>query len=54
LATITARGALIYNSSKSDKAVAVLNFGSDKTSTSGSFTIQMPTNDATNALIRIA
>lgn len=54
LATITARGALIYNSSKSDKAVAVLNFGADKTSTSGSFTIQMPTNDATNALIRIA
>lgn len=54
LATITARGALIYNSSKSDKAVAVLNFGADKTSTSGSFTIQMPTNDASNALIRIA
>lgn len=54
LATITARGALIYNSSKADKAVAVLNFGADKTSTSGSFTIQMPTNDATNALIRIA
>jgi len=54
LATITARGALIYNSSQSNKAVAVLDFGSDKTSTSGSFTIQMPANDATNAIIRIA
>lgn len=53
-ATITARGALIYNSSKSDRAVAVLNFGADKTSTSGSFTVQFPTNDATNAIIRIA
>jgi hypothetical protein len=53
-ATITARGALIYNSSKSDKAVAVLDFGSDKTSTGGTFTIQFPVNDATNAIIRIA
>lgn len=53
-ATITARGALIYNASKSDRAVAVLNFGADKTSTSGNFTIQFPTNDATNAIIRIA
>lgn len=53
-ATITARGALIYNSSKSDKAVAVLDFGSDKTSTGGTFTIQFPTNDASNAIVRIA
>jgi VCBS repeat-containing protein len=53
-ATITARGALIYNSSKSNKAVAVLDFGSDKTSTDGTFTIQFPTADATNAIIRIA
>jgi len=53
-ATITARGALIYNSSKSNKAVAVLDFGSDKTSTSGDFTIIMPTADASNAIIRIA
>ena len=53
-ATITARGALIYNSSKSDKAVAVLDFGSDKTSTDGDFTINFPTADASNAIIRIA
>ena len=53
-ATITARGALIYNSSKSNKAVAVLDFGSDKTSTSGDFTILFPTADASNAIIRIA
>jgi hypothetical protein len=53
-ATITARGALIYNSSKSNKAVAVLDFGSDKTSTAGTFTIQFPANDASNAIVRIA
>lgn len=53
-ATITARGALIYNSSKSNKAVAVLDFGSDKTSTNGDFTIIFPTADASNAIIRIA
>jgi plastocyanin domain-containing protein len=53
-ATITARGALIYNSSKSDKSVAVLDFGGDKSSTAGDFTVIMPTPDATNALIRIA
>ena len=52
-ATITARGALIYDNSKSDKAIAVLDFGADKTSTSGDFTIQFPANDATNAIIRI-
>jgi hypothetical protein len=53
-ATITARGALIYNSSKSDKAVCVLDFGSDKTSTAGNFTIVFPTADASNSIIRIA
>ena len=53
-ASITARGALIYNSTNADKAVAVLDFGSDKTSTAGDFTIQFPTADASNAIIRIA
>jgi VCBS repeat-containing protein len=53
-ATITARGALIYNSSKSNKAVAVLDFGSDKTSTAGDFTVSFPTADASNAIVRIA
>ena len=54
-ATITARGALIYNSSAAgNPAVAVLDFGSDKTSTSGTFTIQFPTADASNAIVRIA
>ena len=53
-ATITARGALIYNSSKSNKAIAVLDFGADKTSTAGDFTVQFPTNDASSAIVRIA
>ena len=53
-ATITARGALIFNSSQSNKAVAVLDFGGDKTSTSGTFTIQFPTADASNAILRLA
>ena len=52
--TITARGALIYNSTQSNKAVAVLDFGSDKSSSSGDFTIQFPTADSSNAIIRIA
>ena len=52
--TITARGALIYNSTNGNTGVAVLDFGSDKSSTSGDFTIQFPTADATNAIIRIA
>ena len=52
-ASITARGALIYNSTD-DTAVAALDFGSDKTSTDGDFTIIFPTADATNAIIRIA
>jgi hypothetical protein len=52
-ATITARGALIYNSTD-DTAVAVLDFGSDKISTAGDFTINFPTANATDAIIRIA
>ena len=52
--SITANGALIYNSSASNKAVCVLAFGGDKTSTSGDFTITFPTADASNAIIRIA
>lgn len=54
VASITARGALIYNSTNANKAVAVLDFGSDKTSTAGDFTINFPTADASNAIIRIA
>ena len=53
-ASFTANGALIYNSSQSDKAVAAIAFGSDKTVTSGTFTIQFPTADATDAIIRLA
>jgi len=63
-ATITARGALIYNTTPSangtanttltNASVAVLDFGSDKTSTAGDFTIIFPTNNNTSAIIRIA
>ena len=53
-ASFTAYGALIYNSSQSNKAVCVLNFGGDKTSSAGTFTIQFPTADASNAIIRLA
>ena len=53
-ATITANGALIYNDTNGDTAVAVLAFGGDKTSTAGDFTIVFPTFDASNAIIRIA
>ena len=53
--SITARGALIFNESASgDPAVCALDFGSDKTSNAGDFTIQFPTADASNAIIRIA
>jgi hypothetical protein len=52
-ATITARGALIYQAGGSTPAVAVLDFGGDKTSTAGDFQITFPTADATNAIIRI-
>ena len=53
-ATITARGALIYNSDDSNKAAVVLDFGGDKTSTSGTFTIQFPAAAASNAILRLA
>ena len=53
-ATFTANGALIYNSSASNAAVCAIAFGSDKTATNGTFTIQFPTADATNAIIRLA
>ena len=54
-ATITAYGALIYNDTAAgDPTVCVLDFGGAKTSTSGTFTIIFPTNDSTNAIIRIA
>lgn len=57
-ATITARGALIYNTTPAhtytNPTCVVLDFGSDKSSTAGTFTIQFPTADATNAIIRIS
>jgi hypothetical protein len=53
-ASITARGALIYNNTNSNAAVCVLDFGGDKTSTAGTFSIIFPTPDASNAIIRIA
>ena len=53
-ATITARGCMIYNDTNADRNVAVFDFGGDKTSTAGSFTITFPTADASNAIIRIA
>jgi hypothetical protein len=54
-ATITARGALIYNDTAAgDPTVVVLDFGSDKTSTAGDFQVVFPTADASNAIIRIA
>jgi len=52
--TLTARGCLIYNTSFSNTAVAVLNFTTDKTATSGTFTIQFPAFTNTSAIIRIA
>jgi hypothetical protein len=55
LATITARGALIYNSSAAgNPAVAVLDFGADKTSTGGDFTVVMPATGASTAIVRVA
>lgn len=54
-ATITARGGLLYNDSASgDPSCLVLDFGGDKTSTAGDFTVQFPAADASNAIIRIA
>ena len=54
-ASFTARGCLIFNDSATgDPAVCAIDFGADKTVTSGTFTIQFPTADASNAIIRIA
>ena len=53
-ASFTSNGCLIYNDTQSDKACAVIAFGGDKTVSSGTFTIQFPTADASNAIIRIA
>lgn len=52
--TISADGAIIYNSSQGNKAIAVFNFGSTVTSTAGDFTVVFPTADASNAVIRIS
>jgi hypothetical protein len=53
-ATISAAGALIYNETQGNKAVAVLDFGGTKSSTAGNFTIQFPTANSTSAILRIA
>ena len=52
--TLTAAGALIYNTSATNKAVCVLDFGSDKTATSGTFTIQFPADTTSAAILRIS
>lgn len=52
--TITARGALVYNSTNSDRAVIVLDFGTDKSSTAGDFTIIFPTPSAASAILRLS
>ena len=51
-ASFTCRGALIYNSSKADRSVAILNFGSDKIVANGTLTIEFPNNDVNSAIIR--
>ena len=53
-ASVSADGCIIYNSSQSNKAIAVFDFGSTQTSTSGYFVITFPTADASNAIVRIA
>lgn len=53
-ATFTARGALIYNSTKGNRAVAVLDFGADKTVSNNTFQIAFPTPDANSAIVRIS
>ena len=52
-ATFTARGAMIYNSSKANRAVMILDFGSDKVAAASTFTVQFPSADATNAILRL-
>ena len=53
-ATFTASGCLIYNDTQSDKTVAVIDFGGDKTATNGTFTVQMPAAAAATAIVRLA
>ena len=53
-ATVSADGCILYNASQTNKAIAVIDFGGTKTSTNGDFTIEFPTADASNAIIRIA
>jgi VCBS repeat-containing protein len=53
-ATVTARGCLIYNTSNSNKAICAIDFGGDKTSTAGDFTVVFPAATATGAIIRLA
>jgi hypothetical protein len=53
-ASFTARGALIYNASKSNKSVAVLDFGADKTVSGNTFTVQFPAADPNSAIVRIS
>ena len=53
-ATVTARGCLIYNSTNSNKALCAIDFGGDKTSTAGDFTVVFPSATATGAIIRLA
>ena len=53
-ATVSADGCIIYNASQTNKAIAIIDFGGTKTSTNGDFTIEFPTADASNAIIRIA
>ena len=52
--TISASGAMIYNTSASNRAIAVISFGGTVASTAGTFTVTMPTADASNAIIRLA
>jgi hypothetical protein len=53
-ATVTARGCLLYNSTNSNKALCAIDFGGDKTSTAGDFTVVFPSPTATGAIIRLA
>ena len=53
-ATVSADGCIIYNASQTNRAIAVIDFGGTKTSTNGDFTIEFPTADASNAIIRVA
>ena len=52
-ASFTANGCLIYNDTNADRAVCAIAFGGDKTVSSGTFTIQFPTNDSSSAILRL-